>query len=155
MKLILCADQKNGLLFNRRRQSQDRELRKRILSIIGDEKLYLSAYSAGQFTETQWMDRLVICEEPKAAAEAGAAWYFAEGQSLKGATEARAADAVILYRWDRVYPADTYLDLALPRPEDGAAHDFAEGAVRWRLAGAEEFAGYSHEKITEETYIRG
>lgn len=142
MKIIVCADPKNGLLFNRRRQSQDRELRKRILSIIGDEKLYLSAYSAGQFTEASWQDRLVICEDPQDAAAAGAAWYFAEGQSLQAAAgEGGAAEAVIVYRWDKVYPADTCLDLPL-----------ADGV--WQLSAAAEFAGYSHEKITEEIYLR-
>ena len=148
MKIILCADQKDGLLFNRRRQSQDRELRKRILSIIGDEKLYLSEYSAGQFTESQWQDRLVICEEPQAAAAAGAAWYFAEGQALQAAD----ADAVILYRWDKVYPADVYLDLPLAAGSDGGAAGKSDGG--WRLSAASEFAGYSHERITEEIYIR-
>lgn len=140
MKAILCADQKNGLLFNRRRQSQDRELRKHILSIIGDEKLYVSAYSAGQFTEASWKDRLVICEDPAEAAAAGAAFYFAEGQPLRAAETGR-LDALILFRWDKVYPADTYLNLPL--------------AGSWRLAAKEDLAGYSHEIITKETYIRG
>ena len=192
MKAILCADPKNGLLFNRRRQSQDRELRKRILSIIGDEKLYVSAYSAGQFTESSWKDRLLICEDPAEAAAAGAAFYFAEGQPLKAAAEEGQLDAVILFRWDKVYPADTYLDLPLTEERAGEAlnsaemsnsaeksdgsaasnsSDMSDGSVAsngsdaparaggaagsWRLAAKEDLAGYSHEKITKETYIKG
>lgn len=150
MRVILCADEKNGLMFNRRRQSQDRELRKRILSIIGDEKLHVSAYSAGQFTESEWADKLVICEDPMTASAAPAApagpasaaskrvYYFAEGQPLLPAAEAGIIEDVILYRWDKVYPADTWLDL----PLTGA----------WHLAASTDFAGYSHEKITEEIY---
>lgn len=168
MKAILCADPKNGLLFNRRRQSQDRELRKHILSIIGDEKLYVSAYSAGQFTESSWKDRLVLCEDPAEAAAAGAAFYFAEGQPLRAAAEAGQLDAVILFRWDKVYPADTYLDLPLTEERAGEALNSAEmsngsdapdraggAAGSWRLAAKEDLAGYSHEKITKETYIKG
>lgn len=186
MKAILCADPKNGLLFNRRRQSQDRELRKHILSIIGDEKLYVSAYSAGQFTESSWKDRLVLCEDPAEAAAAGAAFYFAEGQPLRAAAEKGQLDAVILFRWDKVYPADTYLDLPLAEERAGEAlnsaetsdgsaasngSDMSDGSVAsnsadaparaggaadsWRLAAKEDLAGYSHEKITKETYIKG
>ncbi len=204
MKAILCADPKNGLLFNRRRQSQDRELRKHILSIIGDEKLYVSAYSAGQFTESSWKDRLLICEDPAEAAAAGAAFYFAEGQPLRAAAEEGQLDAVILFRWDKVYPADTYLDLPLTEERAGEALNSAEmsnsaetsdgsaasnssdmsdgfvasngsdmsdgfvasnssdaparageAAGSWRLAAKEDLAGYSHEKITKETYIKG
>ena len=148
MKVILCADQKNGLMFNHRRQSQDRELRKRILSIIGDGKLYASAYSAGQFTEDLWEGKLEVCEELLAAAalqpcpsgrdnrSGRDVYYFAEGQALQPAAEAGVIEAVILYRWDKVYPADTWLDL--PRA--------------WQLTACETFAGYSHEQITEEIY---
>lgn len=139
MKVILCADEKNGLMFNHRRQSRDRELRKRILSIIGDEKLYLSAYSAGQFAEEEWADKLAICEDPMAAADRGV-YYFAEGQPLIPVAEAGAIEEVILYRWNKVYPADTWLDLPLTN------------AASWQLRSSEDLAGCSHERITEEIY---
>ncbi len=139
MQVILCADEKNGLMFNHRRQSQDRELRKRILTIIGEEKLYTGACSAGQFTEKEWEDKLVICEDPMAAA-AGNIYYFAEGQDLLPAAEAGVIEEVILYRWDKVYPADTWIDLSR--------------SGNWQPVSAAEFPGYSHEKITEEIYRR-
>ena len=47
-------------------------------------------------------------------------------------------ERVVLYRWDRAYPADLYWDLSL------------EG---WTLARREEFPGFSHEIITKEVYI--
>lgn len=47
-------------------------------------------------------------------------------------------ERVVLYRWDRAYPADLYWDLPL------------EG---WTLARREEFPGFSHEIIAKEVYI--
>ena len=41
MKIIVCVDNQNGMMFNHRRQSQDRVLRKRILELTGGEKLWM------------------------------------------------------------------------------------------------------------------
>lgn len=48
-------------------------------------------------------------------------------------------ELVILYRWNRTYPADVYLDLDLSQWERNVQH---------------EFRGSSHEKITEVKYER-
>lgn len=50
-------------------------------------------------------------------------------------------EQVIIYNWNRTYPADVYLDLDL-------------GLSQWERKGREEFTGVSHEKITEEIYER-
>ena len=44
---------------------------------------------------------------------------------------------IIVYRWNRDYPADLFLDIDLKD---------------WELAETAEFAGNSHEKITREVY---
>ena len=49
MILIVCVDDAGGLGFNRRRQSQDRALRARMLGKWG--RLWMNAYSAGQFAK--------------------------------------------------------------------------------------------------------
>ena len=46
---------------------------------------------------------------------------------------------VVLYKWNRVYPADQY---------------FAMDLSGWKLVETVEFPGSSHEKITEERYER-
>ena len=61
---------------------------------------------------------------------------FVEDRSV--APFAGRVERVVLYRWDRAYPADLYWDLSL------------EG---WTLARREEFPGFSHEIITKEVYI--
>ena len=48
-------------------------------------------------------------------------------------------EAVVLYKWNRVYPADQY---------------FSKDLSGWKMVETEEFAGSSHEKITKERYER-
>ena len=44
----------------------------------------------------------------------------------------------IIYRWNRVYPADVSVEIG----------------AEWKLTETEEFLGFSHEKITKEIYCR-
>ncbi len=46
-------------------------------------------------------------------------------------------EKLIVYRWDKVYPADHRLNLS-----------------GWKLIGTLEFMGYSHDKIVKEVYKR-
>ena len=48
-------------------------------------------------------------------------------------------EKLIVFRWNRKYPADFWLDADLRD---------------WKLIEAEEFPGNSHEKITQETYVK-
>ena len=48
-------------------------------------------------------------------------------------------EKLIIFRWNRKYPADFWLDVDLGD---------------WKLIEAEEFPGNSHEKITQETYVK-
>lgn len=50
-----------------------------------------------------------------------------------------AVEKIIIYRWDKVYPADIYLDIS---------------AERWIQKKKKEFCGYSHEIITKEVYLK-
>ena len=52
MILIVCVDDHNGMMFNHRRQSQDRILRADILELTGGKKLWMNAYSKKQFAES-------------------------------------------------------------------------------------------------------
>ena len=48
---------------------------------------------------------------------------------------------LILYRWNRTYPADTHSSI-----------DLTDGS--WILTSQEEFTGSSNERITRETYTK-
>ena len=46
---------------------------------------------------------------------------------------------IVLYKWNRDYPADVIFEVDLSK---------------WRLEERKDFSGYSHEKITKEIYNR-
>ena len=135
MILTVCVDDRGGLLFNGRRQSQDRVLRERLLELTGGRPLWMSPYSAGQFAGQVAPNVTVdaACLDRAGPGE----FCFAEEGGL--AARAERVEGVVLCRWNRVYPADTYFDLPL------------EG---WTLTERGEFAGSSHETITLEVYAR-
>lgn len=133
MKLILCVDELGGVLFNRRRQSQDRLLRARILELTAGSELWMTAYSAKQFVEGGDF----IVDEDCLAKAGENAYCFAE----QGDVPLERCEELVLYRWGRQYPADTYF----------TADVEAEGL---HLRSVTEFAGYSHETIREEIYTR-
>ena len=135
MLVILCADKKNGMAFHQRRQSMDRKVRSDILAFSGKKPIWMTAYSARQFTEPEAVLR--ISETPLDRA-GGGELCFVEFPPLKMKLER--IEGLILYRWDRVYPSDQWLDLDLKE-------DFC-------LISSYDFAGYSHDKITKEVYRR-
>ena len=53
MTVILCVDDRGGLCFAGRRQSQDRYVRKDILALCQTKRLFMDHYSKGQFTEPE------------------------------------------------------------------------------------------------------
>ena len=137
MKLILCVDDKGGLAFNHRRQSRDRVLNERILMHCGIHRLWISPYTAKLFGADTAV-RLCIAEDCLERAEEDD-YCFAEVHNP--APYLNRVQQVILYHWNRVYPADRYFDLQL-------------GSGQWHLVGTSEFAGHSHDLITMEVYER-
>ena len=132
--LIACVDGRNGMAFNRRRQSRDRAVRADLLAEIGAARLWVNAATARQFAPEE-QSRLCVDESFLEKAGPGEP-CFVEDRSV--APCAGRAERIVLYRWDRAYPADLYWDLPL------------EG---WTLARREEFPGFSHKIITKEVYI--
>lgn len=128
MKLIVCLDDKNGMLFNKRRQSRDKILIENMLDLCKGEKPYTNEYSATLFPENS-----VVISEDFEKIENG--FVFAENFMV---TEDKIQE-IIIYKWNRVYPADTFFNISL----DG-----------WSLAETVDFIGSSHEKITRERYVR-
>ncbi len=135
MIIIACVDDKMGMCFNNRRQSQDRLLRRRLLGIASGGVLRMNGYSARQF-EPEYAESISAAENFADLAGAGDYCFF-ENQSPK--KYADAAEKLILFRWNRRYPGDMFFDIDLSG---------------WRLESASDFPGSSHEKITEEVYIK-
>lgn len=131
MKVIICLDDKGGMLFNNRRQSRDKEVLKDIVNNLDEEKLYISPFSEKLFAD--FSDCIVIDEDFLINASENTA-CFVENKSLEGVS---GISEIIVYRWNRVYPADFKCKV-----------DFS----LFTLVESVDFKGFSHEKITKETY---
>lgn len=137
MNVFVCVDDNMGTMFNHRRQSQDRMLRSHLIRETSGSKLWMSQYTADQFSlEDQAL--LMVAGNCLDRAQIGE-YCFCEGESLLR-HEAR-IESLILFKWNRVYPADTFLDI--PLDDHG-----------WKLVESYDFSGFSHDKITKETYRR-
>lgn len=133
MIIALCIDDNLGLRFNRRRQSRDRAVAADLLQSAGGRPLRTAPGSAILFPE----GTVAACEAFLERAGEGD-WCFVEDRPLTPVLPK--IEALVLYRWNRVYPADTYLDVI---PWEAG----------WRLMSREEFPGHSHKLITKEVYL--
>ncbi len=130
MHIIVCLDDRNGTLFNKRRLSSDRAVCQRVADAGG--RLWMNGYSAPLFQGVQ------VCVDENFLEKAGPGDVcFVENVDI--APYARQVETVTVYRWNRAYPSDTKFPLEL----------FAH---RWRLEHTVDFPGNSHETITEERY---
>lgn len=133
MILIFCVDDKGGRMFGGRRQSQDRLVREDMLRQAAGRALWMNAYTAKQFAGHE--DAVRVSETCLDKAGAGE-YCFIEGQDVSAYLDK--AEGLVVYRWNRRYPADMYFAV----PPDGG----------WKQTAVREFAGFSHEKITKEVY---
>lgn len=133
MNLIVCLDQRNGMLFGGRRQSMDRLLRQRMLQFVGDGKLWISSYTARQFDT---FPNSVIVDDFFLEKAAPGDYCFVENDDILAAVSR--ARKIIIYRWDRIYPSD----VTFPEQIFSKRNKISEY----------KFQGYSHKEITEEVF---
>lgn len=126
MTVILCLDDNNGMRFNHRRQSRDREVTAHMLT---DGVQFVPPSAVSLFPP----DTVQAVEEWERISDDGVC--YVEQPPL--APMASRIHRLIVYRWNRVYPADEVLDLDLRH---------------WTLRDQAEFPGHSHPKITREVY---
>ena len=124
MTVIVWAGKNGEMLFNKRRCSRDKAVVAEVLSAFG-HCLCVSEYSAPLFEGSRVVSDL---------SEVGDGVLFLEDFPLSPAL--LQADTLIVYRFDRVYPADVRLEI----PQD------------LTLTESTEFSGFAHEKITREVY---
>ena len=134
MKLIFCIDDKKGMMFFGKRQSQDSMLREWIIRHTTGSNLWMSNYSAKQFKDLTGY----IADDDYQIKAAVGDYCFVEdkGYALEGVSE------IILCHWNRKYQADKVFDIDLK----------ANGFIKIE---SEDIKGSSHDKITIETYRKG
>lgn len=130
---IVCVDDSMGLMFNKRRQSKDSELRKWILTFLDGKKLFMDSYTHGQFSDEP-QDHLVVSDSYISEMSDGDICF-----TEKNADALPAGCDYIVCRWNRRYPSDVKLTA------DPAAYSIELLA---------EIPGSSHEKMTIEHWRR-
>ena len=134
MKLIFCIDDKKGMMFFGKRQSQDSVLREWIIIHTAGSKLWMSAYSARQFSD---QSGYIVDDNYVENASTGDYCFIED----KGYTFDKVSE-IILCKWNRKYQADKIFDIDLK-------------ANGFKKVGSEDIKGSSHDKITIETYKKG
>ena len=137
MTAIVCVDEAWGMAFHGRRQSRDRAVCARILEDAAGRRLWMSRDTLRLF-EAPYPEYLTAAEDFLAQAGPGELCFVEEPPLLPWLDR---LEGLVLYHWNRRYPADAWLDV---RP----------GPPGWTLACREEFSGHSHERITKEVYTR-
>lgn len=131
MIIIICLDDHNGMMFNDRRQSQDRGLREYIAKMTQGEKVYMNAYTQKLYKE---INDPVVCEDFLQKAEKGEP-CIVENVSLNPVAEQ--IEEMVIFRWNKIYPSDQVLDIDL---------------TKWKLVEEEQIEGSTHE-ITKQIYL--
>ena len=129
MQVIITVENRNGMLFNHRRVSRDQKISERILAYCKEKRLWMNAYSAKLFENNPQIRVSETFLEQKDAI------CFVEDQDVTPYLPE--IDTIILFHWNRDYPAYFFFTV-----------DLSE----WNRIHQEEFAGKSHEKITMEVY---
>ena len=133
MKLIVCLDDKNGMSFYGRRQSADSAVITKIKEYVGEHSIYMDPYSEKLFSDK---DRIIAAGNFLDLAGNNDC-CFAEITDVSDHVDR--FDEIVIFRWNRVYPADLYFPL----------HLIQSG---WNKRVIAEFSGTSHDDIWQEVY---
>ena len=135
MNIIICLDDKNGMLFAARRQSRDSALCERVIGLSKGSRLYMNEYSAKLFSD--YSDQIYVDSDFLSKATEND-YCFVENTDISPFIYK--IKNVIIYRWNRVYPSDVKLD----------TQSLLKNKTPQCVT---DFVGSSHNKITEEIYI--
>ena len=134
MTVAVCISEGGGMLFNKRRQSKDKNATEDMLKQAGEKKILISEFSLPVFSEHP--SRVITVSDPIAEAEEDSFVFI---ENCKISELKSKIKQIYIYKWNRKYPFDFKLDFV---PSEEGMH----------LAETVEFAGSSHEKITRELW---
>lgn len=148
MKVIVCVDNNGGMSFNDRRQSKDEKVITATISMTQNinpkdhNRLWMNAYTARMFgfgrRKYASLD-IMVDEDFLAHADRENDYCFVEVGSLK--EYADKIDTLIIFRWNRTYPADTFFDLDARIPA-------------WQCVEIDKLYAETHPEMTLEIYER-
>lgn len=131
MKIFICLDDENGIMFNNRRQSRDGKVVEDVIKTVGENTLFIDEYSQTLFNG---FENVVVADKFR-----DEGFFFIENRNIEEFCEKISVFTV--YRWNRKYPNDFALSFNI---EDKG----------FKLFETSEFEGTSHEKITKEVWVK-
>ena len=100
MKVIVCCEKNNGMMFNNRRVSQDKVVSERIVELTKSNKLWMDYYSYALFEKLNVIN--INLAENTLAEAADSEYCFIEKQELP--PYEKWINEIVVFRWDRDYP---------------------------------------------------
>ena len=104
----------------------------KILDYSNEKELWMNAYSRKLFTDLTDINSIQVDEK---FLDKSQSICFVENQDIMPYLPK--IDTLVLFQWNRDYPADFFFTVDLSQ---------------WNLISTEDFEGTSHEKITMEVY---
>ena len=114
----------------------DRAVRADLIGMLCGAKLWMSTRSFRQFEDEAYP---IAADEGFLAKARPGDFCFVEDRPLRPWLDR--IERMILYCWNRTYPADRYCDIDLTVGD-------------WTLRETTDFPGFSHAKITKEVYCK-
>ena len=136
MKLIVCIDDNNGMAFHSRRQSSDRKVLLKIEELVKSKKVWVHPYSQRLLGN---IDADICVDSHFLEVASGEDFCFAEVTDVT--TCFSKMDEIVIFRWNRKYPADLHFPMQLL-------------SECWKMTSSFTFTGNSHTEITQETYLK-
>ena len=132
MTVIICLDDYNGMAFNKRRQSRDSCVTEDLKAEFSSDGIKISPYSEKLFSAVDV--KYTVCED--LASERDGVLFV---ETFDPSICSDHIHRLVIYRWNRHYPADLFCTLEPSRAE-------------WKQVSVKEFCGTSHELITREIF---
>lgn len=127
MTTAITLEDRNGRSFWGKRLSSDREILRKLITM--SRTVYTDKYSYAHIPDGE-NGNFIIADKNKVLESDSL--YWTEIGDIPEET-----DQLIVFRWNRNYGADRFYN-----PLDHG----------WKMISSEDFPGYSHDKITMETY---
>ena len=134
MIAVICLDDNNGMLFNNRRQSRDKILIEDLIKSSNGNKILINEFSKLLFVG---FENLVDVSDTFLCDAKENNICFIENVDLTEFEDK--IDRLIIYKWNRVYPADFSCTL-----------DFSA----FTLVGEFVFEGNSHPVINKQIFVK-
>lgn len=135
MRVIVFLDDKNGMLFNKRRQSRDQAVLEEIQMLCQGKVLWMNEYSFSVYGKMEGVE--IRCRQDFLQKAGTGEYALVETDDLEEIS--KNIEEILIFRWNRLYPSDKKLELDLSS---------------WQYTVEKEFSGNSHKKITLEKYVQ-